>query len=52
VRAYRDVLECATVKKLPRVICRIYKRLYHEDGATLQWHANSFGRAVCRNCRN
>ena len=52
MRAQLDVVECATVKKLPRVICRICKRLYHEDGASLQWHANAFGRSVCRHCRN
>ena len=51
-RAEWDVVECATVKKLPRVICRICRRLYHEDGASLQWHANAFGRSICRHCRN
>jgi len=38
--------------KLPRVICRICRRLFHEAGASLQWHANARGRAVCPHCRN
>jgi hypothetical protein len=50
VRAEWDVIECATV--LPKAICAICRRLFHEAGASLQWHANAFGRAVCRHCRN
>ena len=42
----------AKAPKLPRVICRICKRLYHEPGATLQWHANAFGRSTCPHCKN
>src|SRR5437899_397602 len=43
--------EARGMTKLPRVICRVCRRLFHEPCATLQWHANAHGRAVCPNCR-
>jgi hypothetical protein len=46
----RDVVQCATM--LPKVICAVCRRLFHEYGASLQWHANAHGRATCRHCRN
>jgi len=44
--------QSANPPKLPRAICRLCKRLYHEPGAPLQWYANAHGRAVCPHCRN
>jgi hypothetical protein len=26
--------------------------LYNEEAASLHWHSNAHGRAVCRHCRN
>lgn len=40
------------VGQLPRVLCRICKRLFTEPGASLAWHANARGRATCPHCRN
>jgi len=42
----------AKPSKLPLVICRFCGRYFTEPGASLQWHANAHGRAVCPACRN
>jgi hypothetical protein len=51
---FGTVMKSQTEKlpKLPRVICRLCRRLFHEPGAPLQWYANAHGRATCPNCRN